>query len=137
VRTEVYQAVSVTYRDMDASAFGFEKGATPFLDLPATQPLPFRIPGVKEATISTGATIIAGKAFDTIGEDMVDMETFACMRAGQHFGVPLIGLRGISDGDTDVDHIGDWLEYLHIVDEKLAQAVAKLETAIVDGTIGI
>ena len=28
-RTEVYQAVSVTYRDMDASAFGFEKGVTP------------------------------------------------------------------------------------------------------------
>ena len=51
--------------------------------------------------------------------------------------MPLIGLRGISDGDTDVDHIGDWLEYLHIVDQKLAQAVAKLETAIVDGTIGI
>ena len=65
------------------------------------------------------------------------METFACMRACQHFGVPLIGLRGISDGDTDVDHIGDWLEYLHVVDEKLAQAVAKLESAILDGTIGI
>jgi adenosylhomocysteine nucleosidase len=137
VRTEVYQAVSVIYRDMDASPFGFEKGATPFLDLPATQPLPFRIPGVKEATISTGATIIAGKAFDAIGEDMVDMETFACLRASQRFGVPLIGLRGISDGDTDVDHIGDWLEYLHIVDEKLAQAVGKLEVAIVDRTIGI
>ena len=50
VRTEVYQAVSVIYRDMDASPFGFEKGATPYLNLPATQPLPFRIPGVKEAT---------------------------------------------------------------------------------------
>ena len=123
-RTEVYQAVSVVYRDMDASPFGFEKGATPFLDLPATLPLPFRIPGVKEATISTGATIIAGPAFEAVAEDMVDMETFACMRACQVFGVPLIGLRGISDGDTDVDHIGDWMEYLHVIDEKLAQAVA-------------
>ena len=137
VRTEVYQAVSVIYRDMDASPFGFEKGATPFLDLPATLPLPFRIPGVKEATISTGATIIAGPAFDAVGEDMVDMETFACMRACQVFGVPMIGLRGISDGDTDVDHIGDWLEYLHVVDEKLAQAVVKLESAIADGTIAL
>ena len=136
-RTEVYQAVSVTYRDMDASAFGFEKGVTPFLDLPATQPLPFRIPGVREATISTGATIIAGSAFDDIAEDMVDMETFACLRVCQTFGVPLVGLRGISDGDTDVDHIGDWLEYLHVVDEKLADAVQKLEAAIADGTIRI
>ena len=136
-RTEVYQAVSVTYRDMNASAFGFEKGVTPFLDLPATQPLPIRIPGVKEATISTGATIIAGPAFDGIGEDMVDMETYACLRVCQAFGVPLVGLRGISDGDTDVDHIKDWLEYLHIVDEKLADAVQKLEAGIANGTIRI
>lgn len=134
-RTEVYQAVSVTYRDMNASAFGFEKGVTPFLDLPATQSLPVRIPGVKEATISTGATIIAGAAFDGIAEDMVDMETYACLRACQSFGVPLVGLRGVSDGETDVDHINDWLEYLHVVDEKLADAVQKLEAAIADGTI--
>jgi adenosylhomocysteine nucleosidase len=136
-RTEVYQAVSVAYRDMNASAFGFEKGVTPFLDLPATQPLPIRIPGVKEATISTGAAIIAGPAFDGIEEDMVDMETYACQRVCQTFGVPLVGLRGISDGDTDVDHIGGWLEYLHIVDEKLADAVQKLEAAIADGTVRI
>lgn len=136
-RTEVYQAVSVIYRDMNASAFGFEKGVTPFLDLPATQPLPIRIPGVKEATISTGATIIAGPAFDGIGEDMVDMETYACLRVCQAFGVPLVGLRGISDGDTDVDHIKDWLEYLHIVDEKLADAVQKLEAGIAEGTINV
>lgn len=136
-RTEVYQAVSVIYRDMNASAFGFEKGVTPFLDLPATQPLPIRIPGVKEATISTGGTIIAGPVFDGVAEDMVDMETYACLRVCQTFGVPLVGLRGISDGDTDVDHIGDWLEYLHIVDERLADAVMKLEAAIADGTISI
>ena len=136
-RTEVYQAVSVIYRDMNASAFGFEPGVTPFLDLPATLPLPIRIPGVREATISTGASIIAGPAFDGIGEDMVDMETYACLRACQTFGVPLVGLRGISDGDTDVGHIGDWLEYLHVVDEKLADAVRTLEAALADGTISI
>ncbi len=136
-RTEVYQVVSVVYRDMDASPFGFEKGTTPYLDLPPVLPLPFRIPGVKDATISTGATIIAGKAFDDIGEDMVDMETFACMRACQVFGLPLIGLRGISDGDTDVSDIGGWLEYLHVVDEKLAGAVDKLAAAIADGSIAI
>jgi adenosylhomocysteine nucleosidase len=136
-RTEVYQAVSVTYRDMNASAFGFEKGVTPFLDLPATLPLPIRIPGVKEASISTGATIISGAVFDGIAEDMVDMETYACLRVCQTFGVPLVGLRGISDGDTDVDHINDWLEYLHVVDERLADAVQKLEAGIADGTIRI
>src|SRR5882757_5044784 len=53
-QTEIYQAVSVGYRDIDASPLGFEKGATPFLDLPVTVPLPIRIPDVKEATLSTG-----------------------------------------------------------------------------------
>ena len=134
-RTEVYQVSSVAYRDMDASAFGFEKGVTPFLDLPATVPLPIHIPDIKGASISTGGGIIAGTAFDAVGEDMVDMETFACLRACQSFGVPLVGLRGISDGDTDVDHIGGWLEYLHVVDEKLADAVQKLEKAILSGVV--
>lgn len=134
-RTEVYQASSVAYRDMDASPFGFEKGCTPYLDLPATVPMPLHIPGVKSASISSGAAITAGSAFDAIAEDMVDMETFSCMRACQVFGLPLIGLRGISDGDTDVSHIGDWLEYLHVVDEKLAHAVLLLEKAIVGGVI--
>ncbi len=134
-RAGVYQVTSVAYRDMDASAFGFEKGVTPFLDLPATVELPVRIPGVKEATLSTGAAVIAGSGYEAIAEDMVDMETFACLRACQAFGVPLIGLRGISDGDADVEHIGDWLEYLHIVDERLAEAVRRLEAALADGTI--
>ncbi|RUW23545.1 5'-methylthioadenosine/S-adenosylhomocysteine nucleosidase, partial [Mesorhizobium sp. M1E.F.Ca.ET.041.01.1.1] len=53
-QTEIYQAVSVSYRDMDASPLGFEKGATPFLDLPVTVPLPFVIPGIRSATLSSG-----------------------------------------------------------------------------------
>lgn len=134
-QTEIYQAVSVSYRDMDASALGFEKGVTPFLDLPASLPLPFRIPGIKEATLSTGAAIVSGAAYDAIDEDMVDMETFACLRACQLFGVPLIALRGISDGAAELRHVGDWTGYLHIIDEKLAAAVSLLDRALGDGTL--
>ncbi|SDK52972.1 adenosylhomocysteine nucleosidase [Mesorhizobium muleiense] len=134
-QTEIYQAVSVAYRDIDASPLGFEKGATPFLDLPVTVPLPFRIPGIREATLSTGAAIISGSAYDAIGEDMVDMETFACLRACQLFGVPLVGLRGISDGAADLRHVGDWKEYLHVIDERLADAVTRLEQAIGSGAL--
>ena len=43
---EVYQAVSVSYRDMDASPLGFPRGITPFLDLPATLPLEPLVPGL-------------------------------------------------------------------------------------------
>lgn len=134
-QTEVYQATSVCYRDMDASVLGFAKGATPFLDLPATVELQPRIPGVRQASLSTGAAIVSGKAYDAIAEDMVDMETFAVLRACQKFSVPLVGLRGISDGAADINHVDDWTEYLHIVDEKLAHAVYLLGQAIDGGEL--
>ena len=136
-QTEIYQAVSVSYRDMDASALGFEKGATPFLDLPVTVPLPLRVPGLREAALSTGAAIISGTAYDAIATDMVDMETFAVLRACQRFGVELIGLRGISDGAAELKHVSDWTEYLHVIDEKLAVAVGMLENAIENGSLRI
>lgn len=134
-QTEIYQAVSVSYRDIDASPLGFEKGATPFLDLPVAMPLPFRIPDIKEASLSTGGAVITGGAYDAIAADMVDMETFACLRACQLFDIPLIGLRGISDGAADLRHVGGWTEYLHVIDEKLANAVMRLEQAIGSGLL--
>ncbi|MGJ8569205.1 MAG: 5'-methylthioadenosine/S-adenosylhomocysteine nucleosidase [Hoeflea sp.] len=132
-QTGVYQVFSVSYRDMDASPLGFEKGRTPFLDLPAVLPLPVIADGVPSASLSTGANIVSGAAYDLIDADMVDMETFAVLRAASRFGVPVIGLRGISDGKAELNHIDDWTEYLHIIDEKLAQAVDRIEQAIASG----
>lgn len=134
-QTEVYQAVSVGYRDMDASPLGFEKGRTPFLDLPAVVPLQLRIPGVPEARLSTGANIVSGAAYDGIDADMVEMETFAVLRACQSFGIPLIALRGISDGKAELKHVNDWTEYLHVIDEKLASVIDRLENAVLSGAI--
>jgi adenosylhomocysteine nucleosidase len=131
----VYQAVSVSYRDMDATALGFPKGATPFLDLPVTLPLPPLLPGVLGARLSTGANIVSGAAYDAIDADMVDMETYAVLRACQAFNVPLIALRGISDGAETLAHIDDWTQYLHIIDEKLAAAVDGIEAAFAADTL--
>ena len=133
----VYQAVSVSYRDMDASALGFEKGQTPFLDIPVTLPLRHRVPGIAEARLSSGAAVISGEAYDHIDADMVDMETFAHVRACQQFDVPLIGLRGISDGKEALNHVDDWLEYLHIIDKKLSDAVDALESALSSGKLSV
>ena len=121
-KTLVYQASAVSYRDMDASPLGFARGATPFLDLPAVVDLPFAIPGVPEATLSTGANIISGAAYGDVPAEMVDMETFAVLRACHAFGVELVALRGISDGDQELGGVADWTEYLHLVDENLAHA---------------
>ena len=136
-QTEIYRASSVAYRDMDASLLGFARGATPFLDLPVVVPLPLEVPDIPAASLSTGAAIISGQGYDGIEADMVDMETIAVLRACQSIGVPLIGLRGISDGAAELRHVGDWTEYLHVIDEKLAAAVDRLEKAIEDGALAL
>ena len=120
---EVYQATHVAYRDMDASVLGFEKGRTPFLQLPAQVPLPHLITGIKTATLSTGASVVSGTGYEAISEDMVDMETFAHMRACDHFSIPLIALRGISDGAEELQHFGSWADALPALDQHLASAV--------------
>ena len=119
----IYQIASVSYRDMDASLLGFPKGVTPFLDQPAVIPIPDIIPDIPAASLSTGADIVSGKGYDLIDADMVDMESFAVLRAARRFGVPMVGLRGISDGRNDLTGLHDWTEYLHVIDEKLAVAL--------------
>lgn len=122
----VYQASSVAYRDMDASPLGFAKGVTPLLDLPAVLPLPCPIPGVPCARLSTGADVVSGAAYDAIDAEMVDMETWALLRAAQTFGLPLIALRGVSDGRTQLKALTDWTDTLHLVDANLAVALDSL-----------
>lgn len=135
VQCEVYQAISVSYRDMDASALGFLKGQTPLSDLPIELPLQLRVPGLKTARLSTGANVVSGTAYDEIDADMVDMESFAILRACQTFNVPLLVIRGISDGDRELGHIDGWTQYLHIIDEKLAAAIETIEAAMAAGTL--
>lgn len=131
----IYQASSVAWRDMDASALGFEPGVTPFLGLPATLPLGHPVPGIPLASLSTGGNIVSGRAYDRIAADMVDMETYAVLRACQRFNVLMIALRGISDGREELRALNDWTQYLHVVDRNLATAVDLLEAAVKDGVI--
>jgi adenosylhomocysteine nucleosidase len=119
----VYQVASVSYRDMDASPLGFEKGKTPFLDLPVELDMPIRLPGIPAKRLSTGANIVSGAAYGAIDADMVDMESFAILRACQAFGVPLIGLRGISDGAKELHHYDDWTALLDHLDQELAMII--------------
>jgi adenosylhomocysteine nucleosidase len=127
---KVYQVAAVSYRDMDASPLGFEKGATPFLDLPIEVTMPIRLHEVPAAHLSTGANIVTGAAYQAIAADMVDMETFAVLRACQGHDVPLIGLRGISDGAHDLRHYSDWTALLGHLDEELAMLIDRLETLL-------
>lgn len=129
VQGEVYQVTTVSYRDMDASPLGFTKGVTPLLDHPVAIPLACPFSDVPSATLSTGANVISGTAYKMIDADMVDMETFAIKRAAETFDVPLVGLRGISDGKDELSKYGDWADYLADIDVKLAAVIDKFEKA--------
>jgi len=126
----VYQVSSVGYRDMDTSALGFPKGVTPLSDLPAILPLPCPIPGVPTATLSTGANVVSGVGYDAIDADMVDMETWALVGAAQTFDVPLVALRGVSDGRAELTALEDWTSTLHPVDENLATVWDRLKAVL-------
>ena len=121
----VYQASSVSWRDMDASPIGFARGETPFADLPIALPLetPLEVPA---ARLSTGANIVSGEAYGAIDADMVDMETFAVKRACMAFDVPVMSLRGISDGAEPVRRYADWSQALPEIDRRLAEAIEPL-----------
>ena len=122
---EVYQVASVSWRDMDASRLGFAKGVTPFIDHPVDLPLhtPLDLP---TARLSTGANIVGGEEYALIDAEMVDMESFAIARACQRFAVPLMGLRGISDGPGELNDMLGWTKLLALLDEKLSHAVDML-----------
>lgn len=119
----VYRISAVSYRDMDASALGFPKGETPYPRIPAVLPLaegPASLPAVH---LATGASIVSGAGYDAVDGDMVDMETFAVVRAAARFGVPVMGLRGVSDGRTDLSTLSHWTDALAEVDQALAAAL--------------
>lgn len=128
----VHQASSAAYRDMDASPLGFPKGVTPLLDLPAVLPLPCPIPGLPTARLSTGANVVSGAAYDAVDAEMVDMETWALVRSAQTFGVPLVALRGVSDGRMELRALEDWTSTLHHVDRNLAAALDRLTAVLED-----
>ncbi|MDF8333492.1 5'-methylthioadenosine/S-adenosylhomocysteine nucleosidase [Novosphingobium cyanobacteriorum] len=122
---EVFQISAVSWRDIDASALGFPKGLVPFLDEPHELPLetPLALPAV---TLSTGGNVVSGDAWHGIAADMADMETYAVARACRHVGVPLVGLRGVSDGPGELTGAHDWRRLLDHLDGKLAEAVDML-----------
>jgi adenosylhomocysteine nucleosidase len=121
----IHQIGSVSWRDMDASALGVEPGVVPYLDEPKDLPLdtPLNLP---IATLSSGGDVVSGDHWDRVSADMVDMETYAVVRAARTFGVPLVGLRGVSDGPGELAGAHDWHKLLGYLDGELAKAVDML-----------
>ncbi|HRF07368.1 MAG TPA: 5'-methylthioadenosine/S-adenosylhomocysteine nucleosidase [Xanthobacteraceae bacterium] len=134
---KVYQLSSISYRDMDCTPLGFYRGVVPFLDEPAVIEVPWQIPGIPSASIATGASIVSGAMYDGVDADMVDMESYAVYRAAKRFGIPMIGLRGITDGKSELKQFEDWASYLGIVDRRLAIELDRFFVAVKNGTFSL
>jgi adenosylhomocysteine nucleosidase len=119
----VYRVTEVSYRDMDASALGFPKGETPFPRLPAVLPLADGPTALPTARLATGGSVVSGAGYDAVDADMVDMETFAVVRAAARFDLSVIGLRGVSDGRSDLTELSHWTDALAEIDLRLAEAL--------------
>lgn len=126
---QVFQISTVSWRDVDASPLGIARGVTPFLDLAPVQQLATPIIDWPTATLSTGSDIVSGAAYDAIDADLVEMETWAVLRACQRFDVPVMGLRGVSDGPDELGGLSDWTDLLGVLDQRLAAAVDALAAA--------
>ena len=133
----VYQNTSVHYHDMDCTALGFPLWETPFLDSPSIIKLGPHIPGLPSATLASGARIINGADYDKIGAEMVEMETYSYARVAHQYGLPLISLRGVSDGKTELTQISDWTHTLEEIGDNLCAALTLLEEALATGAISV
>ncbi len=125
---EVYRVSGAGYRDMDASAFGFPKGQTPFSLLPAVIEFPDIMQGFPKASCSTGANVVVDHA--AVKADMSDMELSALADVAMKFAIPIIAFKGISDGKEPLaGKIEQWEELLPHIDRKLACALTELGKA--------
>jgi len=132
----IVQATSIRYRDIDASAFGFTKGTTPFSDLPASLPIQARIPGLQETTVSTGGNVISGLAYDGLGAQTAEMEAYAVYSASLAFGIPMLKIMGISDGKVPLTGMREeWARYLADIDQGFARVIVNLKQGLENGQI--
>jgi adenosylhomocysteine nucleosidase len=130
----VYRVSETRYRDMDAEAFGFIKGQTPFSPHP---PIIKMVPLLKDlpsATCSTGADVVSDHT--KTGTDMAEMEYSALNEVAMGFGMALMGFKGISDGQAPLNGtLMDWTQLLPIIDQNLARVVTYLKTELMTGHI--
>lgn len=130
----VYRVAKSNYRDMDASAFGFPKGQTPFSPHPPTIEAAVIIQDFPSASCSTGANVVSDHT--ATDADMAEMEYAALNDVAMKFGIPLIGFKGISDGKKPLTgDLRQWTDLLPLIDENLARAVTELKMQLARGQL--
>ena len=60
------------------------------------------------------------------------METFATVRVCERFSVPVIGLRGVSDGQSETAGVASWEARPALIDRNLAESLDEISGAFAD-----
>ena len=132
----IFQVTSFTYRDMDASPIGFEKGVTPFSKFPKRLKIESRIPNLKETSISTGANFVTTNEYKALEDDAVDMEGYAVYRSCLAMKMPMIKIIGISDGKEETTgNKEDWTKYLKDIDKNIADVLISINNLLINGKL--
>jgi adenosylhomocysteine nucleosidase len=97
-------------RDMDVSGLGFDRGVTPFEEIPRVIEFPSAFPDLPAATCGTGDSFETGVRSVTC--DVVDMEAYALAKVCLVEGTVFACAKYVSDG-ADHAAAADWQANLH------------------------
>ena len=106
---ELIDCTRFVQRDMDVTGLGFQRGETPFEEYPPIVLNDERgfNPIGKKATCGSGDSFVEDRT-NYYGE-VVDMEAYALAKVCNHYEIPFISFKYISDG-ADGDANNDWDE---------------------------
>lgn len=106
------EVVCVTHfvqHDMNAVAIGFQPGQTPF-EADIALPHGLAVEGLPQATCFTGDSFVT-EQHPHFEMEVIDMEAYALAKVCQHFSVPFLCLKFITDG-ADGSAASDWQQAL-------------------------
>ena len=109
-------------RDMDVTPLGFSRFQTPYSDDDVTLRYGERLDLIPEATCGTGDNFAVNEDFGGGLYDIVDMEAYALATVCNHYNIPFLCLKYISDG-ADGSANQDWQKALHDTAKSLRQIV--------------
>jgi adenosylhomocysteine nucleosidase len=123
-KSELVDCTKFIQRDMDVTGLGFQRGETPFEEYPPIVLNDERgfNPIGKKATCGSGDSFVEDRT-NYYGE-VVDMEAYALAKVSNHYEIPFISFKYITDG-ADGEANNDW-------EENVGKGIVKFKEKVLD-----
>lgn len=131
----IYEITQIRNADMDASALGIEEGKTPLGFYPGkiTIPQRFGLDGAECYSTTRYNAFIPSKGH---ARELEDMEFAAIIDVCNHYNIPAVGLKGVSNNkETIHSSINSWEEYCTIIDKRFAHLINEIKDKIINTCI--